>query len=239
MTQVAASTYLNTIAPHTVTVPKKIGLNGTRAQRIAKKNELRRKRRHPATASDLSRSYIASMKAISQKATVKMDPTIKRTICQKCNTVLIPGATEECEYEVDPSRINPLHRPEPLTCCRTGSRVHGNLVTYTCTACSFVRRIPAPPDLDPDAPPDPATSIVAPAVRTEDIAETEDEAMVIDQSQPSTSSADPKQLQETKAARRPKRGGRKGPQPRLPPLFQRKGHVVFRGNSKLESDDAV
>ncbi|KAH9839226.1 Rpr2-domain-containing protein [Rhodofomes roseus] len=208
-----ASAYLNTIAPHAATTKPE----GKRATNHAAREELRRKKRHPATTSDLSRNYVASMKAISQKATVKMDPTIKRTICQKCNTVLIPGVTEEVRVR--------------------GSRIHGNLVTYACTACGFVRRIPAHPILDPDAPPEPSASGTTPAVRTADVTGYEPEAMDVDVAQPSTSAAGSKQ--ETKKAERPKRRRRKGPQPRLPPLFQRKGHVVFRGNARLESDDAV
>ncbi|KZT71820.1 Rpr2-domain-containing protein [Daedalea quercina L-15889] len=214
-----ASAYLNTIAPHAATLPPKHGVpEPSRSQHLAEKHELRRKRRHPASTSDLSRNYVATMKAISQKATVKMDPTIKRTICQNCNTVLVPGVTEKVRVR--------------------GCRVHGNVVRHGCMACGFVRKIPAPPLLDPDAPPDSSSaSTNAPATPTQtqgEAAEPGDEPMVIDTAQPSVS--DPGVKQETKKTRRAKR---KGPRPRLPPLFQRKGHVVFRGNLKLESDDAV
>lgn len=68
-----ASAYLNTIAPHATTVdPEKSELLGTRVERNAQKSRLRRKKRHPATTSDLSRTYATAMKAISQKVTVKM-----------------------------------------------------------------------------------------------------------------------------------------------------------------------
>ena|ERR1700722_4823171 len=71
-------------------------------------NRSRRKRRY-FTAGDLSRAYIGSMKTVGKKTTVKMlvsitvpgrcanpnfrDPTVKRTLCKGCSTVLVPGAT--------------------------------------------------------------------------------------------------------------------------------------------------
>jgi ribonuclease P protein subunit RPR2 len=61
------------------------------------------------TPAYLSRSYVSSMKAIGQKTVVKLlvcsfylagrhaesrrDPSVKRTICKGCNTLLIPGMT--------------------------------------------------------------------------------------------------------------------------------------------------
>ena len=70
-----ASAYLNTIAPHAA--PVAVGTDGgeptqTGAGRRKEKSRSRRKKRHPASTSDLSRAYVATMRAISQKATVKM-----------------------------------------------------------------------------------------------------------------------------------------------------------------------
>lgn len=68
-----ASAYLNTIAPHAAMVGSDSGeVTRTGAERKAERSRSRRKKRHPATTSDLSRTYVATMKAISQKATVKM-----------------------------------------------------------------------------------------------------------------------------------------------------------------------
>ena len=68
-----ASTYLNTIAPHAATIgPPNEGMTQQGAAKKAQKSLSRRRRRHPATTSDLSRTYIVAMRAISQKTTVKM-----------------------------------------------------------------------------------------------------------------------------------------------------------------------
>jgi ribonuclease P protein subunit RPR2 len=63
------------------------------------------------TTEDLSKSYVKAMKVVGKKTVVKMyavlfnvvvphtqprlqrDPTVKRTICKGCNTVLVPGST--------------------------------------------------------------------------------------------------------------------------------------------------
>ena len=66
------------------------------------------KKRQRLTTQDLSRSYIDSMKSVGKRTTVKMsvgydiqrsrphkirDPSVKRTLCKGCNTVLVPGST--------------------------------------------------------------------------------------------------------------------------------------------------
>ncbi|KAK0438336.1 RNAse P Rpr2/Rpp21/SNM1 subunit domain-containing protein [Desarmillaria tabescens] len=92
------------------------------------------------TTSDLSRSYVSSMKIVGQKTTVKMDPSIKRTICKGCDTVLVPGSTVSIRVKKSPS--------------------HGHLMVYTCTRCKTSRRIPAPP-VDVDA----STTMDSPKLR--------------------------------------------------------------------------
>ena len=42
---------------------------------------------------ELSRFYTFTMKSIRQKLLCKMEPSIKRTICKYCHSVLIPGLT--------------------------------------------------------------------------------------------------------------------------------------------------
>ncbi|PBK74610.1 Rpr2-domain-containing protein [Armillaria solidipes] len=118
-------------------------------------------RRKRVTTSDLSRSYVSSMKIVGQKTVVKMDPSVKRTICKGCNTILVPGSTVTIRANKSPS--------------------HGHLMVYTCTQCKTTRRIPAPP-ADHAAP------------------------------------------------------GKKGPKPRIPPLFAR-DHAVFCGQEKIEPDE--
>ncbi|KAK0503705.1 RNAse P Rpr2/Rpp21/SNM1 subunit domain-containing protein, partial [Armillaria luteobubalina] len=82
-------------------------------------------RRRRVSTSDLSRSYVSSMKVVGQKTVVKMDPSIKRTICKGCNTILVPGSTVTI-------RVN-----------KSASR--GHVMVYTCTHCQTTRRIPAAP----------------------------------------------------------------------------------------------
>jgi len=72
-----------------------------------KGNREQRKRR-VIRAADIGQGYVRAMRLIGQKATVKMwvssivictlldncylrDPTVKRTLCKGCDTVLIPG----------------------------------------------------------------------------------------------------------------------------------------------------
>ncbi|KAK0222063.1 RNAse P Rpr2/Rpp21/SNM1 subunit domain-containing protein, partial [Armillaria fumosa] len=82
-------------------------------------------RRRRVTTSDLSRSYVSSMKVVGQKTVVKMDPSVKRTICKGCNTILVPGST--------------------VTIRANKSASHGHVMVYTCTHCKTTRRIPAAP----------------------------------------------------------------------------------------------
>jgi len=44
----------------------------------------------------LSSTYNSILKGLSQKNLLKIDPEIKRNICKKCNTFLIPGKTVTC-----------------------------------------------------------------------------------------------------------------------------------------------
>ncbi|KAK0464735.1 RNAse P Rpr2/Rpp21/SNM1 subunit domain-containing protein [Desarmillaria tabescens] len=84
-----------------------------------------KKKQKRVTISDLSRSYVSSMKIVGQKTTVNMDPSVKRTICKGCDTVLVPGSTVSIRVKK--------------------SRSRGHLMVYTCTRCKTSRRIPAPP----------------------------------------------------------------------------------------------
>ncbi|ETW80454.1 RNase P [Heterobasidion irregulare TC 32-1] len=134
---------------------------------------------------EIARAYVRQMKQIGQKTTVKMDPTVKRTFCQGCDSVLVPVV----------SAVVRVHT----------SSTHGHLVNTTCLRCKTSRRIPAPPIQEPDIyePPDGHTMTMA--------------------SSPAASSG------------RVQKKRRRGPRARAPPLFEREGHVVFRGNERLEA----
>ncbi|RLP66947.1 hypothetical protein L150_05730 [Candida albicans Ca529L] len=41
----------------------------------------------------LSRGYNRNLDLIAKKTVIKLSPHIKRTLCKKCNTMLIPGLT--------------------------------------------------------------------------------------------------------------------------------------------------
>ena len=41
----------------------------------------------------LARFYIYTLRGISKRLVIKIDPTIKRTICKNCNSLLVPGIT--------------------------------------------------------------------------------------------------------------------------------------------------
>ena len=41
----------------------------------------------------LARFYIDLMKSVSTKVVMRLQPDIKRTICKKCNALLVPGVT--------------------------------------------------------------------------------------------------------------------------------------------------
>jgi len=93
----------------------------------------RRRQRRVIQAADIGRGYVRAMRLIGQKTTVKMDPTVKRTLCKGCDTVLIPGLSATV-------RVN-------------GSNNHRHLLTTSCLRCKLSRRIPAPPVLTPDSAP--------------------------------------------------------------------------------------
>ncbi|KAF5348648.1 hypothetical protein D9758_006762 [Tetrapyrgos nigripes] len=83
-------------------------------------------RRKPnARVGDISRNYIDMMKVVGTKTTVKMDPSVKRTLCKGCSSVLVPGTTATIRTKKSSS--------------------HGHAVTYTCMICNESRRLPAPP----------------------------------------------------------------------------------------------
>ncbi|KAF8187514.1 RNAse P Rpr2/Rpp21/SNM1 subunit domain-containing protein [Pholiota molesta] len=78
------------------------------------------------TTGDLARSYIQCMRVVGQKTTVKIDPSLKRSLCSNCNTTLVPGSS---------ATVRVKH-----------SSPHGHIMVYTCMHCKTTKRIPAPPN---------------------------------------------------------------------------------------------
>lgn len=79
-----------------------------------------------APMSGLSRVMSTSMKAVARKAVVRMDPSVKRSICRSCNLLLLPGHTSVV-------RLRP-------------SQTHARRVSTVCLSCKHSRAIPQPPE---------------------------------------------------------------------------------------------
>ncbi|KTW32048.1 uncharacterized protein T551_00730 [Pneumocystis jirovecii RU7] len=47
----------------------------------------------------LSKFYINTAKKIARKAVLKINPSIKRTLCRRCDTILLPGITSSIKIE--------------------------------------------------------------------------------------------------------------------------------------------
>ncbi|EDR11615.1 uncharacterized protein LACBIDRAFT_314015 [Laccaria bicolor S238N-H82] len=161
------------------------------------------------TVNDLARSYVHALKVVGQKTTVKMDPSIKRTLCKGCNVVLVPGSTAFVRVK------------------RSSS--HGHSVVYTCTGCKTSRRIPAPPTAHSPSQPEltqPQTPTATPLLQE-----------ILTAHDPSQPKAELPATNETLVPHR--KCEKKATLPRLPPLFARQdaGHVTFRGNERLPEID--
>ncbi|EPQ57096.1 Rpr2-domain-containing protein [Gloeophyllum trabeum ATCC 11539] len=176
----------------------------SKRKRNVKHDDIRKSR---VSSFDLARTYIDTMKSVGQRTVVKMDPSVKRTLCKSCNSVLIPGTSATVRVK--------------------SSSSHGHIVTYTCSTCHTSRRIPAPPVL-----------LAEPGISSQEQGGSssqpggEQPATGDDQ----TMNVLPERVQEHGESS-PAKGkkGRRTVAPRLPPFFERDvGHVVFRGNEKLE-----
>ncbi|KAI6000664.1 RNAse P Rpr2/Rpp21/SNM1 subunit domain-containing protein [Pisolithus albus] len=100
-------------------------------------------RKRVVTTSELSRSYIDTMKVVGQKTNTKIDPSVKRRLCKNCSLVLVPGVSATVRVR--------------------NSASHHHIIGYVCHACQSERRIPAPPvpDNTVSCPDQPAAEIVA------------------------------------------------------------------------------
>ncbi|KAM0748110.1 Rpr2-domain-containing protein [Meredithblackwellia eburnea MCA 4105] len=81
----------------------------------------------PNILSSSSKVLISTMRDAAKKATMRIDPSIKRTLCSSisCSAILIPGLTSKV-------RIQP-------------SGPHAHLIETTCLNCGNKRKLPAPP----------------------------------------------------------------------------------------------
>lgn len=109
-----ASSFLQTAAasssqPPTGSKQGDISQAGASALGRSKQAKDTRKRKRMLSASDISRSYVHDIRQVAQKATIRMyvsvlafrptsehssrDPSVKRTMCRRCDAILIPGVT--------------------------------------------------------------------------------------------------------------------------------------------------
>ncbi|KAI1795595.1 Rpr2-domain-containing protein [Ganoderma leucocontextum] len=208
-----ASTYVNSIAP-----PPDGAVHPQRSAK-RKKNTIR----HPKNTAELSRCYVGAMRIIGQKTMIRMygvscpswprltfrrDPTLKRTLCKRCDTVLLPGSTASVRIKTSGS--------------------HRQVVTYTCLACKACRRIPAPPVLDVNAAA-PESAGPSTAQAAESSASTSTPGILAGALADIMDVDPPTGAAESAEKKGKGRNRRRRAVPRVPPLFERPGHAVFRG----------
>jgi len=163
------------------------------------------KSRQTYQPADISRFMVSCMKTISRKTVVPLDPTIKRTLCKTCHTILVPGVTSHVRVK--------------------GSATHGHTVSTTCLHCKSARAIPCPPL---------PSKVEAPApVGTETHEEVSPEGMAVD-SQIRIEPPAPTAIKAPIAPARG-RHKRHKKNAKLPPLALREdaGHLIFVGNKVI------
>lgn len=71
---------------------------------------------------DLSAHYAKLMVSISKKSVLRLDHSIKRSICKGCNVLLLEGKTVRSQYRKE----------------------HGGQMMTTCNRCGVIKRYPCP-----------------------------------------------------------------------------------------------
>lgn len=76
---------------------------------------------------ELARIYLNSARLLAKKIVMSMDPSIKRTICKRCDSLLIPGvsATHEVENK-----------------SKNGNKPWADVLIVGCKACGALKRYP-------------------------------------------------------------------------------------------------
>ena len=86
----------------------------------------------PATATPtpslaLSRHLVTHLRSVSLKTQIRLAPDIKRSICKRCNALLIPGTTSAPRIE---------------NASRGGKKPWADVLVVECLACGTVKRFP-------------------------------------------------------------------------------------------------
>lgn len=74
----------------------------------------------------LSRGYSRNATLISHKSVIKLTPNLKRSVCKKCDTLLIPGLTMTIRIHNSSKAKTP----------------HNDILVYECNECKEVKRFP-------------------------------------------------------------------------------------------------
>ncbi|KAH0543202.1 hypothetical protein FGG08_002463 [Glutinoglossum americanum] len=76
----------------------------------------------------LSRHLLSNLRTISHKGQIRLSPSIKRSICKRCESLLIPGCSS-------------THRVENQS--RGGKKPWADVLVVRCSACGTEKRFPA------------------------------------------------------------------------------------------------
>ncbi|KAK9463996.1 RNAse P Rpr2/Rpp21/SNM1 subunit domain-containing protein [Lipomyces oligophaga] len=79
---------------------------------------------------NLSRICTSQMRAVARKSVLKLDPSIKRTVCKRCDTVLIYG--HNCSVHVENMSKKKV--------------LHADVLIHTCLVCGGQKRYPVGQD---------------------------------------------------------------------------------------------
>lgn len=168
------------------------------------------------------------------------DPSVKRTMCKGCNTLLMPGVTAKVRVKRAYHACIFFSADELCSICYSNNvpvleltsfspvalPSHGHAVSYTCMNCSFSRRIPAPPTREHVAQPaqDPTDMQVDPV--DEFLDSVKEEASTGSKARGKGKQVEKKQQQNRKKKRSIK--------PRPLPFFERPDHILFVGNERVD-----
>ena len=236
-----------------------------------KSRHAKQSRRRSRTTDELSRAYVHTMTMVGKRATVKMcvsasnveldadlfiyptssyarvpktqhrDPSIKRTLCKSCKSVLVPGINVIIRVK----REYPLpHLRSPFSVsflCLIilsdmgyvvlGSSSHKHALVLKCMKCGYARRMPAPERKGWDGRG--RWDVGDGEVDVEAVVVTEKETEKEENSTDHTTVSNPTENEEHKKST--KKHEKKRAYPPLPLSARRDaGHVVFRGDEKVE-----
>lgn len=76
---------------------------------------------------NLSRVCVSHLRAVAMKTQIRLPVTLKRSVCKRCDTILIPGVT--CSHETN-------------NASRGGKKPWANVLVVRCLTCATEKRFP-------------------------------------------------------------------------------------------------